>query len=251
MPPSPQKENGYTPIANEIVEAMMRVNFSPHEMRILLFLFRKTYGWKKKSDRLSLSQFARGTGIDRRHVHRAIKNLSAKKVITVTRTGDRKALTYRFQKDYSLWKLSPVQMTEKQTVTSTDDKTVTSTGTHKRKKEKKIVHDRKRPRPKKSTNPDIKLFLDWWVNRYEKLHGTPYHLNGGKDGKITQRLLETYQLEHLTEMAETFLQMDDPFIEKAGRTVGVFNSMANKLASATVEKPLTIDAEATQKATGG
>jgi len=33
---SPQKENGFTPIANEIIEALCKVNLSPYESRIFL-----------------------------------------------------------------------------------------------------------------------------------------------------------------------------------------------------------------------
>ena len=39
---SPQKDNGFTPIADEIVEALMMINLSGNEHRILWFIFRKT-----------------------------------------------------------------------------------------------------------------------------------------------------------------------------------------------------------------
>ena len=35
---SPQKEHGYTPIANEIVEALMKINLSACESRVLWFI---------------------------------------------------------------------------------------------------------------------------------------------------------------------------------------------------------------------
>ena len=45
---NPQLEDGYTKIANEILEALAGINLSPYEGRALFFLIRKTYGWKKK-----------------------------------------------------------------------------------------------------------------------------------------------------------------------------------------------------------
>ena len=60
---NPQLENGYTKISNEIFDAMVRWKFSSYEYRILIFLIRKTYGWNKKKDWISLSQFVEGTGI--------------------------------------------------------------------------------------------------------------------------------------------------------------------------------------------
>ena len=56
---NPQAENGYTPIANEIVEALYRVNLSAYESRVLWYLCRKIYGWSKKTDWIALSQFSK------------------------------------------------------------------------------------------------------------------------------------------------------------------------------------------------
>jgi len=134
---SPQLENGYIPIAIEIAEALCQINLSAYESRILWFLFRQTYGWQKKSDAISLSQFSKATGIDRRHIHRTLRLLSSRQVIVVTRTGDRKALTYEFQKDYSKWRLSPIQGTPPKGSACIGTTTVIYTGTHNRKESKK------------------------------------------------------------------------------------------------------------------
>jgi phage replication O-like protein O len=107
---SPQIEEGYTPIANEIAEALMKINLSAYESRVLWFLFRKTYGWGKKTDWISLSQFSKCIGIDRRLVHRAVKSLSSKKMIVIER-DDGIRIRYGFQKDYDKWKVSSKKMT--------------------------------------------------------------------------------------------------------------------------------------------
>ena len=115
---SPQKENGFTPIANEILEALCKVNLSPYESRILWFLLRKTYGWNKKSDWISQSQFSKGLRLDRRLVHRTLKKLSTERRMVVISRDDRNWPTYSFQKDYSQWKTS----SKKMIVISRDDK---------------------------------------------------------------------------------------------------------------------------------
>lgn len=123
---SPQLESGYTRIANEILEALSKVNLSPYESRTLWFLLRKTYGWKKKKDWIALSQFSKGLGLDRRHVHRALKSLSSKQMTVIGR-DDRNHPTYGFQKDYSKWPSSSKQMTVPLQMTdcaSTDDQSV-------------------------------------------------------------------------------------------------------------------------------
>jgi len=110
MADTPQKENGFTPIANEIIEALMKVNLSAYESRVLWFLFRKTYGWSKKTDWITLSQFSECIGLDRRLIHRTIKSLSSKKMIVIYK-DDTFKIRYGFQKDYRKWKLSSKKMT--------------------------------------------------------------------------------------------------------------------------------------------
>jgi phage replication O-like protein O len=78
----------YTPIHNEVLEALARINLSPYETRVLMATWRKTYGFRdtktglrKKYDRISLSQFNEMTGLDRRLASRALQGLKKKGVI--------------------------------------------------------------------------------------------------------------------------------------------------------------------------
>lgn len=102
---NPQKEDGFTPIANEILEQLARVNLTSYQWRVLLVLLRKTYGWNKKEDAISLSQFVVATGIKRPHICRALKELSLKQV--VTQLGNGYITKYMFQKDFDKWKSLP------------------------------------------------------------------------------------------------------------------------------------------------
>ncbi len=97
----PQIEDGHTKVANEIAEALARVNLTSHENRVLWCILRKTYGWNKKADRISYSQFQDATGIDRRHIGRSLSSLKTRQIITCQ--GDGYSLEYGLQKDYELW----------------------------------------------------------------------------------------------------------------------------------------------------
>jgi len=103
----PQLEDGFTPVANSIMEALARTQLSGYEWRVLLFLLRKTYGWSKKSDRIALSQFVDGTGINQRRVIEAINDLIAKNIIHKTSAEIRtsKGREYAFNKHYGSWTL--------------------------------------------------------------------------------------------------------------------------------------------------
>lgn len=138
---SPQIENGHIDIANEIADKLCSYRISGQEWQILWVIIRKTWGWldrktgkKKKMDSIPLSQFQDLSGIDRRKCHSILNKLVEKNVIkkSVTQKGDRIIISYGFQKNYELWKVSP----KKVTVTQKGNKPVTQKGTLKRKRKK-------------------------------------------------------------------------------------------------------------------
>jgi phage replication O-like protein O len=83
----PDIENGYTRIANELLEAIASFNFSGRHMSILIAIIRMTYGYGKKSDALSGWQISKITNIDRAHISRALKELIAMNVIIKHENG--------------------------------------------------------------------------------------------------------------------------------------------------------------------
>ena len=95
---NPQKENGYTAIANEILEQVVKTDILASEFRILLFIIRKTYGYQKKEDKISLTQFEKGTELSRATVVKALKNLVSRNILVKTAIP-----TYSFNKYYDKW----------------------------------------------------------------------------------------------------------------------------------------------------
>ena len=98
---NPQLENGYTQIANELIEALARFNLSPYESRLLWYIARKTYGYQKKTDAISLGQFALGTGIPVSNVIRTLKKLENRHFIT--KSKDFYICEYGINKHYDQW----------------------------------------------------------------------------------------------------------------------------------------------------
>lgn len=102
---SPQKENGYTAIANEIIERMATISFSVYEIRVIFIVWRKTYGWKKKEDWIALSQISKMTNILPQHVSRTIKGLIKRNILK------RNGRKIGFNKNYEQWdSLLPIQV---------------------------------------------------------------------------------------------------------------------------------------------
>jgi len=107
----PQIEDGYIKVAKELATAFSRINLSAYESRVLWCVFNKTYGWSKKTDRISYSQFVEATGLAHQHIGRTLKKLVERKILTCSGTGQN--LEYGIQKDYEIW-----QQTSTQTGTS-------------------------------------------------------------------------------------------------------------------------------------
>ena len=116
---NPQKENGYTAIANELVEAFSKIRISGQAMQVLWVIFRKTYGWNKKEDKISLSQFQGMTNLSKVTICKSINHLIKLNIITkkgnanfpFIHIGKDIALTYCIQKDYSKWLSLPKKVT--------------------------------------------------------------------------------------------------------------------------------------------
>ncbi len=103
----PQLEDGFTRIANELLEAIGRAELSGREFRIMVAVIRKTYGYGKKADQLSHGQIARMIGVQRHHVCKLVQRLIKRRILGVTENGNRSPNNLWIQKDYSQWAKRP------------------------------------------------------------------------------------------------------------------------------------------------
>ena len=100
---SPQLKNGFIQIANEIMDALCKTRLSGEQRQCLDFILRKTYGYNKKTDNISNSQFVKGTGIRKQNVQRSLRALISMNIVIKIDTP--KIPSYRFNKRYTSWKL--------------------------------------------------------------------------------------------------------------------------------------------------
>ncbi|NWO10186.1 replication protein [Chromohalobacter salexigens] len=84
---SPQVEEGFTRIANELFEALIQAPLTDRERRVALAVVRLTYGWNKKADRIADSQIAEIAHLPRQKVNQVKQQLLAKKVLVVEGAG--------------------------------------------------------------------------------------------------------------------------------------------------------------------
>jgi len=102
----------FTPIPDEFLDHQL-ADLTSAEAKVMLFLFRKTYGYRKSADRVSFAQLQRGTmssdgtiidrgtGLSKATIWRALKGLQQKRLIEVYRqttpAGDPDVNYYRIR----------------------------------------------------------------------------------------------------------------------------------------------------------
>jgi phage replication O-like protein O len=120
---NPQRENGYTAIANEIMEALARYRIPGEKRQVLDYLLRMTYGFNRKQVEISYGEIAEATGIHRQNVKRALDWLYSKRITGVIKTDYRAKKVYEFNKNYEDW----VPFEKKKGVIKSDYKSVIKT----------------------------------------------------------------------------------------------------------------------------
>jgi len=98
------------------MEALAKIRISGEQRQVLDVIIRKTYGYNKKEDWISISQFVLATGLPKSSICRAInklltKNIIYKKVNAIDKKVNDIPLSYSFCKDFDKWKPLPKKIT--------------------------------------------------------------------------------------------------------------------------------------------
>jgi len=111
---SPQKEHGFTQIANELLEALCRTRIAGEARQVLDTVIRQTYGYGRTEDLLALSQICDATGLPKIAACKAIAKLKKMRLIVVTQKGNKFAPnTFRINKDWETWEVLPKKETSR------------------------------------------------------------------------------------------------------------------------------------------
>lgn len=105
----PDLEKGFIRIAtgkkdNDVVTALVKANLIGTEYQLILVILRKTWGFGKKKDWISLTQFENITGKSRPMIWKTLEKLGNKRII-VKKSSRGKLAIYQFNKDFKSWKL--------------------------------------------------------------------------------------------------------------------------------------------------
>ena len=98
---SPSVNDGWTRIADELLEALIRYPFTKRQYKVLLAVIRKTYGFGKVTDDISSSQLSELTGLAGTHCRAAVRELQKIGALAVSEGRFGKVLAV--VKDYEQW----------------------------------------------------------------------------------------------------------------------------------------------------
>ena len=192
---NPQTENGFTKIANEVFEELVKTALLGSEFQICFLVIRKTYGFNKKEDRISLTQFEKGTNLSRPTVVKSLKNLVSRNILLRSEN-----LIYKFNKDYESWVVNTALLVKHNDTTSKDRFTkIGKDGlTHKRKKKmtkENIANG-------KHLHEDIVLVIE----SFSKLNPACSRMYGNKTQRqASEDLISTYGKERIISIIENTL----------------------------------------------
>ena len=102
---NPQIEDGYTKIANELLEIIYKAPFNATQLKIMLCVVRFTYGFRRKTGRLSISYIATAINRDYRNVQREINNLVDLNILISEKNSSTSCRKLGINKKYNTWEI--------------------------------------------------------------------------------------------------------------------------------------------------
>ncbi|MDF7382837.1 replication protein [Proteus mirabilis] len=154
-------EDGYTRIANDLFEAVMCADLTARQLKVVMAIIRKTYGFGKKLDRITNTQIAEMTGIHHTHVCKAKNEMIAMNIIISS--GNKIGIN----KDFTEWNFNISQVSE--TLAKSANKTLAKTANSH--KPSQLNTKETITKEKKESNTPL----------------TPHEVKGGESVKPTKR----------------------------------------------------------------
>lgn len=100
---SPQVDKNFTRIANEILDKIMTVNLNGTQFRIVIAIWRYTYGFQGTKRELALTYIAKKINASKGQVNRELSTLIERRIISVYGIGPNGGRMLGFNKDYDKW----------------------------------------------------------------------------------------------------------------------------------------------------
>ncbi|KYC92239.1 hypothetical protein B4102_3780 [Heyndrickxia sporothermodurans] len=100
---NPQLQKGHTRIANEIFEQIMKTNLNGTQFRLVIAIWRYTYGYRRKHHEMSITFLAEKIKANRTQVDRELTALIDRNIVVIDGIGQKGARLMGFNKNYTEW----------------------------------------------------------------------------------------------------------------------------------------------------
>ena len=236
---APQVEDGFVRIANELFDAILLAPLSKRELLVVMAVIRKTYGYGKKSDDMTMTQIAEITGLTRPHVSETVRDLASKNVFLI-RDGEY-GKVIGIQKNYKKWDFDNVPETGQ-----SQNGTRPKSGNAPSRNGNKTVPKREMSRPETGhtiDNPNKQLQKTipkdscaaptaptWqaYSLSYQERYGVPPTRNAKVNGQLAQ-FCQRVPHDEAPEIAAFYVRHNAAFYVRTGHAVGAMLNDSEKL----------------------
>ncbi len=185
----------------------MRSRFNGSQWAVVMMVLRKTWGWNKKRDQISLNQFSTSTNLPPRTISRALSSLERSKILVPHRSPG-KMTEWSFNKDWESWELG-TQMTPVSKMT----KDISGKSPLSKVATTKETLTKENKRAAKKADPRFQPLKEFFHQKYEEIRGPKLDTNGS-DYKALSDLLKRQpklSLEDLQRAGVRYLKNNEPF----------------------------------------
>jgi phage replication O-like protein O len=252
-------EANFTLIPHFLLDEVMR-SVSHAQFKIVMAIARKTYGWNKKQDRISLSQLAEQTGVTQSKIPGMVRSLGDLikcehsplgnvYQINVNAAPDGKLELYPegttgcILREHTKETLSgslrspDIPLSQSPSLIPRDD----LIGIVDSKREDNSLGNANSKGKGKAKDKGMRIpipgreeCLAWWSGVYLERTGIKYHWTG-KDIALATTLFKQYGDAEFRRIAQILFDTTDPYLKKLGLTIGTLSNQWNKLVSTAPE----------------
>lgn len=225
-------EDQYTKVPDAALESFARTRVPGEVMQMVMTIMRKTWGFNKTADWISLSQFSEATGIDKPHVVRALNK--AVDMNIVAKKGNGENVTYCVNTNYASWRPLPKKVTVAKKGNDSCPKRQSSLPKKAPTKDT-LTKDitTKDNTPEKGDHRKVILYFD---EKHQQKFGFPYPMVGGRDGKLVKGLLTRWKTaENLFILIDELFDSSDRWLQTK-KTIPILSRFDAQLAQAARER---------------
>jgi len=227
-------QNGFTRFPNDILGAIVCTRkLSGNEIKVLLVIVRKTFGWGKKWDKIPYSQIVKMTGLPKDSIAKSFRKLVAKNIIEVENPNQKAWSLLRVNPNFTAWSgFSPAQSII--TENGRTEKNIESEHLHDAVSSKIETKNKEYDNMHTSSqnNTHTEVYADMHTKEYAETHTSKERKERGKKEKSPERekLGDTREKVNDTEKQQSFLPSRDEQI------VNQYVEAWNKIATGRIPK---------------